>query len=335
MSQELNILFSAKEIKRSAWDGLVVQSPVASWFQTPEAYDFFDSISFFEAFCVAVEHSGSLKGIVVGYVQKDGGKVKQFFSRRAIINGGPLLADDINDNELSVLLNATKSILKRKAIFVETRNFNDYSCWRGTFERNGFLYEPHLNFHLDCSDFELAESNIGRHRRRYIRLSQKNGASIVDNPTIENIRDYYSVLNELYKKKVKVALFPFEFFSKLFATKTCRYVLIEYDGAIVGGSVCVYTTTTAYEWFACGKDGLYKNVYPSSLTKYAGIKFAHNYGCHIFDMMGAGKPDEEYGVRDFKAEFGGKLVEHGRYKYICKPLLYKIGTIGVKILKKL
>ena len=51
--------------------------------------------------------------------------------------------------------------------------------------------------------------------------------------------------------------------------------------------------------------------------------------------MGAGKPDDHYGVRDFKQEFGGKLVEHGRYKYINKPLLYKIGEIGVKLLRKM
>jgi lipid II:glycine glycyltransferase (peptidoglycan interpeptide bridge formation enzyme) len=52
-------------------------------------------------------------------------------------------------------------------------------------------------------------------------------------------------------------------------------------------------------------------------------------------MMGAGKPDEAYGVRDFKAKFGGKLVEHGRFLFVCKPLLYKIGILGVKILKKI
>ena len=53
-------------------------------------------------------------------------------------------------------------------------------------------------------------------------------------------------------------------------------------------------------------------------------------------MMGAGKPgDGGYGVRDFKAEFGGKLVEYGRFKCILSPVLYRIGEIGVNIIKKL
>ena len=58
-------------------------------------------------------------------------------------------------------------------------------------------------------------------------------------------------------------------------------------------------------------------------------------GFSVFDMMGAGKPDEGYGVRDFKARFGGKLVEEGRFVHIAHPLLYKIGKWGVKLLKKI
>jgi lipid II:glycine glycyltransferase (peptidoglycan interpeptide bridge formation enzyme) len=52
-------------------------------------------------------------------------------------------------------------------------------------------------------------------------------------------------------------------------------------------------------------------------------------------MMGAGKPDESYGVRDFKAKFGGQLVEHGRFQIVLSPLLYEIGKMGVKMMKKL
>lgn len=335
MQKEIKVHTSVNDINKDSWASLVQISPVASWFQTPEAYRFFDSLSFLEAFCIAVESDSVLKGVVVGYIQKDGGKFKQFFSRRAIINGGPLLANDISDEELTALLNATRQVLKRKAIYVETRNFNDYGRWRKVFEKNDFLYEPHLNFHVDCSNFDVAESNIGKHRKRYIRLSQKNGASIVENPSESQLRVFYSVLAELYNTKVKAPLFPFEFFLKLFALKSCHYVLIEYGGVVIGGSVCVCTPQTTFEWFACGKDGQFKNVYPSSLTKYAGIKMAHDKGCKIFDMMGAGKPDERYGVRDFKAEFGGKLVEFGRFRFVFSPVLFKIGTIVVKLLKKL
>jgi lipid II:glycine glycyltransferase (peptidoglycan interpeptide bridge formation enzyme) len=50
--------------------------------------------------------------------------------------------------------------------------------------------------------------------------------------------------------------------------------------------------------------------------------------------MGAGKPDIPYGVRDFKMAFGGQLVEHGRFLCIHKPLLYWIGRLAVKWIKR-
>ena len=90
-----------------------------------------------------------------------------------------------------------------------------------------------------------------------------------------------------------------------------------------------------YEWFVCGEDGVYPHVFPSSYATYAGIKYAAEHGCARFDMMGAGKPDEAYGVRDFKAKFGGTEVEHGRFLCVTKPLLYNIGVLGVKILKSI
>ena len=335
MSKEIAILTSAGDVDVGAWNALADESPVASWFQTPEAYDFFAGLSFLEAFVVAVKNGGKLRGVVIGYVQKDGGRIKQFFSRRAIVIGGPLLASDISNVELVELLNAVKNSLRQKSIYIETRNFNDYSQWKDVFESCGFRYEPHLNFHVRCADWNQVEVNIGKHRRRYIRLSLKNGASIVEHPTKAQIRDFYLLLEELYKTKIKAPLFPYEFFDSLFAFDSCRYVMIEYDNKIVGGSVCVFTDKAVYEWFACGKDGINKNIYPSSLTKYAGIKFANEKGCKVFDMMGAGKPNEEYGVRDFKAEFGGDLVEHGRNIYICNRLLYDLGKLGVKLLKKL
>ena len=138
------------------------------------------------------------------------------------------------------------------------------------------------------------------------------------------------------KNKVKTPLFPFDFFEKLFQLSDSYFLLVEYSDKIVGGTVCVGLKGKAlYEMFACGQDGVYKNIFPSELATFSGIQQAVNNGYPVFDMMGAGKPDDGgYGVRDFKLKFGGELVEFGRYDYICNHLLYNIGKLGVKLLKK-
>ena len=95
----------------------------------------------------------------------------------------------------------------------------------------------------------------------------------------------------------------------------------------------VFADKAIYEWYVCGLDEEYKEQYPSVMATYAAIEYAKQNGIPMFDFMGAGVPDQPYGVRDFKMEFGGEVVEYGRYLYIRKPLLYKIGKWGVKILR--
>lgn len=310
---------------------------MTNWFQSDECLALYSSMSFIEPFECFVSRDGVIKGRIIGYIQKDGGRIKGFLSRRAIINGGPMLADDITSEELAKLLKSCKDTLRSKAIFVETRNFYDYSAYRQDFLSSGWKYEPHYDIKIMCGNRDAVEGKIGKHRKKYIRLSLRDGATVVAAPTIRQVEAFYEILCELYRTKVKTGLWPFEFFKKLYESPSGRFFLIEYDGHIVGGSACVAAGDgSVYEWFACGKDGVFKNIHPSSLTKYAGISYAVANGFAAFDMMGAGAPgDGGYGVRDFKLEFGGELIEYGRFKLVLNPILYGVGTVGIKLLKKL
>ena len=335
------------QIDRAAWAELVKTNTTGTWFQTPEAYEFFASMpELFRPFAVGVGdtpelNSGltneeTLRGVCVGYVTKEKNPIKQFFTRRAIIIGGPALADDCTGEEVGVLMKAVREMLQSQAIYVETRNFNNYSRWKSAFEKAGFAYQPHLNFHVDTSSVEVAEANIGKSRKRDIRTTIREGVTIIEKPTEGQVMEYYSILDDLYKTRVKTPLFPEAFFQVLAKHPDARFLLTELNGKIIGGTVCVAQVGKClYEWFACGEDGVYPHVFPSCYATYAGIRYAAEHNMPRFDMMGAGKPDEAYGVRDFKAKFGGKEVEHGRFLCVTKPLLYRIGKLGVWLLKKI
>lgn len=328
-------IVEVKDIDRLAWDGLVESSSVATWFQTWEAYNFFDGLLFLEAFAYGIVNEGHLRGVVVGYIQKDGGRIKRYLSRRAIVIGGPLLADDISDDELTTLLRALKLRLSKKAIYIETRNFNDYSRWRKLLEDNGLVYESHYDIHVDTSTMDIVEKHLGKSRKRDIRVSFRDGATLVTQPTMYQVRDYYLILSDLYKNKIKTPLFPIDFFEELYRLPSSVFLLVEYEGQIVGGTVCVGLSGKAvYEMYACGKDGVHKNIFPSEVATFAGLQYAANNGFPCFDMMGAGKPnDGGYGVRDFKLKFGGRLVEYGRNVFVCNRFLFGIGKLGLKIMK--
>ena len=316
------------------WRELLRDNPTASWFQSPEALEFFGSLSFLTPFAFGVYESGALKGVMAGFIQKDGGPLKSFLSRRAIVNGGPLLAVDISPETLGALLRGVAKDLRHRAIFIETRNYQDYSAYRDTFRDAGWVYDPHCNFHIDTSSVETVDANLGRGRRREVKLSIANGVEVDENPTLQDVKDFYAILSDLYKTKIKTPLYPFSFFESLFETTFGQYIMIKHEGRVLGGALNILSGNgVVYAWFLCGDNTAVKHVYPSTMADYASMLYAARNGYHRYDMMGAGKPDEEYGVRKFKAEFGGTLVEHGRFRRVSSPLLYSIGTLGVRILK--
>lgn len=58
------------------------------------------------------------------------------------------------------------------------------------------------------------------------------------------------------------------------------------------------------------------------------LNWGATHGMAVYDFGGAGRPDEEYGVREFKAKFGGELVSFGRNRLVHAPTLLQLSTIG-------
>ena len=313
-------------IDRQQWSELVRTSETGTWFQSPEAYDFFASLpELMEPFVYGVERAEKLCAVCVGYVTKEPNPIKQFFTRRAIIIGGVVVAANCAKEDIVILLNYVRKELKPKSIYIETRNFNDFSPWKEAFEAAGFVYKPHLNFHVDP-----ATNNLSDNRKRQLK---KSDAVVSEGVSELEIREWYEVLSELYRTKVKTPLWPIDFFLEAYRQGIAKFLLIKHEGRIIGGSMVVADERTVYEWFECGLNAECKDQYPSVMATWGGIQLAHQSGCMRYDMMGAGEPGVPYGVRDFKAEFGGQMVEHGRFLCVCKPMLYRLGVCVVKILK--
>lgn len=352
----MKLLLTYSDIDPQQWQSLVERSPYATWFQTPEAYQFYEAVkNEMTPFAFGIERDGELRAVVVGYVTKEKSAIKQFFTCRAIIIGGPLLAEDASDAEVAALLKAVKECkvesLKCKGtedsvaeipastpyplhptpIYIEIRNFHDYSKWRHVFEQCGFAYQPHLNIQVACT----VEHMMSEQRQRQVKKALKNGVVIAEPQSEQEVRDWYQILRQLYRQKVRTPLWSESFFLQFYRNGVGKYLLVKYNGKVIGGMMCpIFSGKAIYEWYVCGLDEEYKEQYPSVMATYATIEYAKQNGIPMFDFMGAGLPDQPYGVRDFKMEFCGELVEHGRYLCVRKPLLYKIGKFGVRILKE-
>lgn len=317
------------------WQGLMESSAYASFFQSRQCLDFYVSLSCFDGFAYGVADNGELLAVIVGYVTVDKNPLVQYFTRRAIIQAGPLLSERITPEALELLLKGTIECLKSRAIYVEIRNYFDFSAYKTIMAKAGFVYVSHLNFRNDTSSQEKVDARLSKNIKRGVKSSLGMGATVVENPDRRQLKEFYSILKQLYKNKIHTPLFPWEFFSNLFDNSFSKWFLVELGGKIIGGMVCVVSCDRLYEWFVCGEDNVYKGVHPSKLATYSALCYCARNGYKFFDMMGAGKPGDDYGVRDFKSRFGGTMVEEGRFVHIAHPLLYKIGKWGVKLLKRI
>jgi len=325
---------SPSDISLFNWRFFLKKSKTANFFHTPEAFEFYKNSKVGEPFFFAVTEHDSLVGLFVGLIFAESG-LKSSFSRRAICFGGPVLDDSIEESALHLLLETALHILQEKSIYIEIRNFNDYSNYKNKFLANGFEYHAHLNFHVDCSNRESMEKRISSSKMRQIRKSFNEGAEIIEADSINQVRSFYCILKELYEAKVKTPIFPEDFFIQFLRQGLGKYLLVQYQGKIIGGIMCpIFESQAIYEWYVCGNDREYKNIYPSTLATWAAMDYANKHGILRFDFMGAGRPNENYGVREFKSRFGGELVEHGRFLYLCRPWLYRIGKFAIEMLKR-
>lgn len=325
------------QIDIEQWDTLIAISPYVSFFQSRACYEFYISVSFLDAFVIGVEECGQLVGLISGYVIANGGTLKRFFSRRAIVHGGALLSTHISDDALDVLLAHTHKTLAPKAIYIELRNHFDSQYLRDSFRRSRFTYNQHLNYLVDTTSAISVVEKISKSKRRQYRKAIKLGVEVKVSKKMSDMYAFYQLLTDLYRIKVRKPLFEREFFEKIILQPFCKFFVAKYQNKVVAGMICVvdYSNRIIYEWFVCGDQDAYKQLYPSVVITYGAIEYAVNNNFEVFDFMGAGRPDEEYGVRDFKEKFGGELVEYGRFRRINNPLLFKIGDTTIRLFGKL
>ncbi|HWY11248.1 MAG TPA: peptidoglycan bridge formation glycyltransferase FemA/FemB family protein [Bacteroidia bacterium] len=325
--------FKNESISKSKWEKFLQENEHASPFQSFSFYDLFNSVPGLSANVYAIENNNKIEALCVVTMQKEKG-IKGYFSRRAIIYGGPLLSSD--DKEVNAkLINEITNDLKSEVIYIETRNFSDYSFAKDDFVENGWKYESYLNFHLNCSSEEIVNSNLNSNRTRQIKKAFKSGVLLEEAKTPEEVEKYYSILKDLYSKKIKKPLLPFEFFKLFFEKEIGKILLVKIENKIIGGIVSpILKNNSIYEFYICGLDQEYKDFSPGVMATYAAIQYGFKNNLKKFDFMGAGKPNEDYGVRDFKAKFGGELKEHGRFIKINNQFLFSLGKFALSVIKR-
>jgi len=206
------------------------------------------------------------------------------------------------------------------------------------YENYGFTYEDHLDIIVDLSKSELELwKEVSSKRRNEIRRASKDGLVFSVETDVKALIECYKILEEVYSR-AKLPLFSYVFFENMY-----KYLINEskfhiftarFENIIVGCMLALGNNGVLYDFYAGSKSEYYRK-HPNDLIPWEVFLWGKRNGYHTFDFGGAGKPGVPYKVRDYKKQFGGTLVNYGRFKLILNKPLYKIGEYGLKLLKSM
>ena len=322
-----------ESIPADAWQSIGLLNIHSSPFQTREFYNICNSIPGLVAQAYAVLEKGAVTALAVVVIQRERG-LRGWFARRATVFGGPLTGQH-DTGALESLLSEITSKVGHNVIYIETRNFTDYSEHHEIFIQAGWQFVPYLNVTVNTENRSLNDLMAGMNynRRRQIRSSIEKGAIYRECETEDEFQALYNILNDLYKERVRRPLPDPLFFRALWQNKPGKVFLVLHEGKIIGGSFClVQPRKSIYTMYYCGQRNYDRRIFPTHLAVLAAMDYAVQNNLKSLDFMGAGRRDKEYGVRTYKLEFGGELNEYGRYIRIQNPILFAIGKLGLRIM---
>jgi len=329
-----------RALPEEEWHRFVQEHPAGNIFHTPEM---------FQVFARARGHRPTLWAAVDGNNRSlalmlpvrvalmDG--LLRRLTTRAILYGGVLCAPGPEGTEaLGTLLRAYKRETKGGILFTELRNLSNLDVVQPILRQHGFVYEDHLNYLVDLRrPPEEIFQGMGRRTRKNIRRGLRRGEVVVEEVKERHQADTcYDLLHQTYRAaQVPLAdrsLFEAAF-DLLYAKGMVRFTLARVGQVPIATSVELLYKDVVYGWYG-GVDRAYGSYVPNELLTWHILEWGAERGYRRYDFGGAGKPDEEYGVRDFKAKFGGELVSFGRNTFVHAPRVLWLSKQGYRLLRR-
>jgi serine/alanine adding enzyme len=327
------------ELDAGLWRDFVDDNPYSNIFHTPEMFQVFARARGYRPSLWAVvdDNGRGLALLPSSEITILGGPLRML-TTRTVAYGSILCAPgDAGREALALLLQQYTRHMRSEVLLTELRNLSDLTDIQPVLRRNGFAYEEHLNFliKLDRPPAELWR-NIRSSARRNIQKAQREAVSIIEVEDRCDMPSVYHLLQLVYRR-IQVPLPDQSLFEAAFDILRPRGMLrilkAQVNDVDVGALLLLVYKGVVYYWYT-GTLREYSAYRAGDLLVWHALESSSRNGCHLFDFGGGGRPDEEYGVRDFKAKFGGDLVSFGRNTCIHAPLRLKLSTAGFRLIRQ-
>lgn len=306
--------------------------PKGSVFQTPQMFRCYERTPGQTPFIVGAYQNTKLVGILVAVIIREKGFLKSRFSSRSIITSGPIVRND-DARILEILLREYDDAVGRQVIYTQIRNQYEQLSNCDVFRNHGYRFEPHLNYLIWLDSEENIWGRIGNGRTKHIKTAQKNGLYVdVYGPGAlklapQQLHEGFDVILEVYRRAglplvdcAQIEAANEEGLLRMFVVRTK-------DGEMAGCRFGLSFGKSLYGWYA-GSRSRYYSLFPNDLLIWETLRWASANGYEVFDYGGAGSPNKAYGVRCFKSQIGGELIDPGRWEKVHKLLKMYIGRLG-------
>ncbi|MFB0535605.1 MAG: lipid II:glycine glycyltransferase FemX [Anaerolineae bacterium] len=328
-----------QSLPESEWRRFVDEHPQGNIFHTPEMFQVFaQAAGHRPSLWAALDSRGRVLALLLPVQITLMGRPSSRLTSRAVVYGSVLCVPSAKGREaLVMLLQAYQRSVKGRYLFTELRNLSDLGNLQPVLNESGFTYEQHLNFLIDLDQpEETIWRNISKSGRQSVRTSRNKGVIIEEATDRQQVAIAYQLLQKVYTQ-VQVPLASPTLFEAAFDILVPRgmfkILLARVDEHHIGTCVLLMHNERIIDWYA-SSDRAFSSYCPSESLIWHTLQWGKEHGFHLFDFGGAGKPDEEYGVRDFKAKFGGQLVCYGRNICIHAPALLHLSRWGYEIYKR-
>ena len=328
-----------RNLDTETWRKFVHEHPNGNIFHTPEMFQVFSYTKGYQPELWAIiDNNSQIRALLLPVRITLMGGVLQWFTSRAVAYGS-VLCEPGPEGEaaLTELLSAYNQQVKRNVLFTELRNLSDLNGLQPVLVEAGFVHEEHLNFLIDLSQTqETLWHRINKSSRQSVRTSRNKGTIVEEVTERHKVAIAHQLLQQVYSR-VKVPLASLNLFETAFdilgPRQKFKIFMARVDEQFIGACLLLVYKGKIIYWYA-GSDRAFSAYTPAELLLWHVWQWGQAHGCHLFDFGGAGKPNEDYGPRRFKAKFGGTLVNYGRNVYVHAPMRLKFTRVGYQLFRK-
>jgi CelD/BcsL family acetyltransferase involved in cellulose biosynthesis len=325
-------------LPEASWRAFVETHPDSNIYHTPEMFATFAQAKGHQpTLWAAVESDRPLALMLPVNVTLLNGLLRPL-TTRAVAYGSILCAPkEEEQGALRHLLNAYTHAAGKGVLFTELRNVSELGYTQPILQSGGFAYEKHLNFLLDLRQPEEALwHKITKSGQQSIRTARNKRVVVEAIAGRAQLAEAYKLLQLVYAR-AQVPLASLDLFESAWNTLRAREMLRAWvaraEGHALGVAMFLTWRDRVIYWYG-GLDRQFAAYAPMETLLWHAIRWARENNFSRFDFGGAGRPDEDYGPRKFKAKFGGELMELGRNVHVPSPWRLRVSEWGYRILRR-